>query len=425
MDQIPNDPAILATIPAIPPPPGVIPNFENPYSLAPIGRAVLGVTFPLMIIAIASRLYTRLWVTRSIGPDDYLSVAATASVIAYFGVTMSVLGNPLGPHMWNVPLSTVTPRYIRGVIVISDLYSASAMLLKTSLLVLYLRLFRTDRIMNVLIWTGIATIVVFYSVCIIATSIFCRSSQWPETTNPAEFLLLQAQSDCNGPQLNLASTQGVFSTVSDIYVLVLPIRLIWNLRLSQRRKIGICSILLVGLIATACSIGTMYTRFAQRNSIDFNWDSALNIILGGLELQVGVICNCMPISFIIFKRASSTSWTTIRRYWNLRYRRKDGSTTAIGSDEPKLPQSQDGVRMQLPKVPRATLTGLRTLLGGTRGKDATQSAELRTYSELNSINDDYHAQLKTANVTDSLQSQPQRSEVTIPHYPAQTVTAMS
>lgn len=81
--------------------------------------------------------------------------------------------------------------------------------------------------------------------------------------------------------------------------------------------------------------------------------------------------------------------------------------------------------MQLPKVPRATLTGLRTLLGGTRGKDATQSAELRTYSELNSINDDYHAQLKTANVTDSLQSQPQRSEVTIPHYPAQTVTAMS
>lgn len=172
------------------------------------------------------------------------------------------------------------------------------MLLKTSLLVLYLRLFRTDRIMNVLIWTGIATIVVFYSVCIIATSIFCRSSQWPETTNPAEFLLLQAQSDCNGPQLNLASTQGVFSTVSDIYVLVLPIRLIWNLRLSQRRKIGICSILLVGLMfvfsflftmipnltvvgsATACSIGTMYTRFAQRNSIDFNWDSALNIILG-------------------------------------------------------------------------------------------------------------------------------------------------
>ena len=70
MDQIPSDPSILATIPAIPPPPGVTPDFENPYSLAPVGRAVLGVTFPLMTIAIASRLYTRLWITRSVGPDD-------------------------------------------------------------------------------------------------------------------------------------------------------------------------------------------------------------------------------------------------------------------------------------------------------------------------------------------------------------------
>lgn len=172
------------------------------------------------------------------------------------------------------------------------------MLLKTSLLVLYLRLFRTDKMMNILVWAGIAIIVVFYSVCIITTSVFCRSSQWPEAVNPAEFLLLQSQSDCNGPQLNLTAGQGVFSTASDIYVLVLPIHLIWNLRLSQRRRVGICAIFLVGLMsvttftfqtiskltmifrATACSIATLYTRFAQRNSMDFNWDSTMNIMLG-------------------------------------------------------------------------------------------------------------------------------------------------
>lgn len=60
-----------------------------------------------------------------------------ASIIAYFAVTISgkntaypfrtllnacvVLGNPLGPHMWNVSLSTVTPQYIQ-VHVLCSLY---------------------------------------------------------------------------------------------------------------------------------------------------------------------------------------------------------------------------------------------------------------------------------------------------------------
>lgn len=141
----------------------------------------------------------------------------------------------------------------------------------------------------------------------------------------------------------------------------------------------------------------------------------------GLELQVGVICNCMPVSFVIFKRAASNSWTTIRRYLNMRHRRPGGSTTAVDSNEPKLLQISDEGRKQLPNVPRATLTGIRTLLRGTSGRNATQSTELRTYSELNSVNDEYHAQLKKAQGTDSLASQPQRSEDS----PAETAMAAS
>lgn len=124
----------------------------------------------------------------------------------------------------------------------------------------------------------------------------------------------------------------------------------------------------------------------------------------GLELQVGVICNCMPVSFVVFKRASSNFWATIRRYWGMRCGRPDGSAPAIDGNGPGLLRISDEARKQLPNVPRATLTGIKMLFRGTSGRNATQSTELRTYSELNSVNDEYHAQLKKAHGTDSLTS---------------------
>ncbi|KAI1455295.1 hypothetical protein F4805DRAFT_436287 [Annulohypoxylon moriforme] len=395
----------LDNYPAIPPPDGVIPNFVDPYSLTPPGRIVISVTLGLMVIAVVSRLYTRLWITRAFGADDYLCLAATASVIAYCGATFSILGNPLGPHQWDVPLSKITPKFIQGCIIVADLYSSSAMLLKTSLLVLYLRMFRIDKTANILIWIGIALIVCFYSACIIGTSYLCRQSQWPSNANPVEFLILQSESGCNHPQLNLAAGQGVFSTVSDIYVLVIPIKLIWGLRLPLRRRVGICSIFLVGLLATGCSIATLYSRFHQRYSIDFTFDSALNMILGGLELNVGVLCSCMPVGFIMYKRISTRSWTYIRQViLTRRFGSVESTVVGTGGDQ-KLPGSSDGLHDKLPKPPRATITGLRTFF---RGSDRTAKpqgvTEMSNYTELRSVDEEYHAQLKKAWATDSIPS---------------------
>lgn len=64
------DLSALDSVPAMMPPSGAIPNFENPYSLAPIGTIVIGVSLPLAIISVASRLYTRFCITHSIGADD-------------------------------------------------------------------------------------------------------------------------------------------------------------------------------------------------------------------------------------------------------------------------------------------------------------------------------------------------------------------
>lgn len=57
-------------IPAIPAPPGELPNFSNPYSVAPGHIIVMCIILPLMIGSLVARLYTRLHVTHTMGLDD-------------------------------------------------------------------------------------------------------------------------------------------------------------------------------------------------------------------------------------------------------------------------------------------------------------------------------------------------------------------
>lgn len=59
----------LSQIPAVPPPPGVVPNFTDPPSQAHIPQIVVYVTLPLMVFFLSLRLYTRLKNSK-LGVDD-------------------------------------------------------------------------------------------------------------------------------------------------------------------------------------------------------------------------------------------------------------------------------------------------------------------------------------------------------------------
>ena len=41
---------------------------------------------------------------------------------------------------------------------------------------------------------------------------------------------------------------GVFNVITDFYVLILPISMVWHLQLSSKRKIGVIAIFLTGLL---------------------------------------------------------------------------------------------------------------------------------------------------------------------------------
>lgn len=125
------------------------------------------------------------------------------------------------------------------------LYAASAFFVKLSLFLLYLRLFKLNRITTWLIYAGILVCGLFYSASIIFNSVNCM----PRPGEPDDSMtwLLRARK-CDMPSRQLAVVQGAFGTVSDIYLLVIPIHSVFQLHLPTARKVGVNSIFMIGIM---------------------------------------------------------------------------------------------------------------------------------------------------------------------------------
>ncbi|KAK4183647.1 hypothetical protein QBC35DRAFT_542631 [Podospora australis] len=380
-----KDPEILAQLPAMMPPPGEISNFDNPFSLAPIGRIVIYVSMPLMVIAVLLRYYARLFVTRTPGADDLLLAVGVLATLTYCIWAIILFGGPnFGPHQWNVRLVTVTRDYInRSSFMVPLLYNVSVICVKTSLLVLYLRLFRPSRLAKIMIWSGMVCIVVVYTFFFITKAIFCRPNQWPDGEDQFTFLMrvATAESKCYNPNLKFGIAEGVFSVVSDLYLMLIPILSVSSLHLPLKRKLGMCGIFLVGLIATGCSCATLKFRVEQTWSLDFAWLSGIIMMLGAVELSAGIICASIPVAFILFRRlGSSPVVSSIKSYLNGRFTwPKEKSTPRHSEMEvDELNMEAGKSNNPLPKPPRATLTGLRTFIGKVHGGDKTLTSTRQT-----------------------------------------------
>lgn len=83
----------LSKIPSQAPPPGVTPNFENPYSLAVLPRGFIYATLPPMVLFLGLRFYTRIKISRQVGIDD-CELALTCDLSGtntYTGIQIFVL----------------------------------------------------------------------------------------------------------------------------------------------------------------------------------------------------------------------------------------------------------------------------------------------------------------------------------------------
>lgn len=100
--NIPN----LSLIPALVPPPGIIPNFSDPYSLGPFFYVIGGILFAIMLLLVAVRAYMKFYILRKPFWDDCKSLFIINNTIGTLLTSASVtcgISTVSQPLIYSIP----------------------------------------------------------------------------------------------------------------------------------------------------------------------------------------------------------------------------------------------------------------------------------------------------------------------------------
>ncbi|MCJ1475671.1 hypothetical protein MMC13_004334 [Lambiella insularis] len=249
------------------------------------------------------RTYVRVWIKRVWILEDYLCCFAFLGLAVYSSLLTTVFSKRGGTHEWYLQMSEVMP--ILYYLNITQIwYGPAAACTKSAILVLYIRVFSPSR-RSKFYYTVLAMIVIicgFYFAITMAKSLQClpRARIWDKTV-PGNCVDLSV----------LLDASGLFNTLSDVCILLVPLKGVWNLQMSRKRKIGVYAIFTVGIVGPVFSIVGLTMRLKLATSMDQSYSQPLICIWATAELATGVMVICLPTLPGILHRHARRPSTTI------------------------------------------------------------------------------------------------------------------
>ncbi|KAL2278486.1 hypothetical protein FJTKL_14408 [Diaporthe vaccinii] len=310
-------------------------------------------------------------------------------MIAQMGIMFDMFGNA---HIQNVPLCEITVKTAMLGALQWILYQISALSAKTAILVLYRRIFSPVRLANILIVSSITFTVVFYVSMAIAfiVGVVPRSVDYvAQLPAPDAERALRLS-----PPLTAACS--VIGLIIDVYILVVPLFFIWDLNIPFKRKIGISAIFITGSTAVIFSlVGAIYRlQLAITKRGNDSWVSMPMFAMNVAEINIGIAASCMSVVFVLFKSSTEKTVLFVTKLWSSVTRRSQGGTKTPGGASSISPGPyQEICNKDLPKIPEAEVTGLRSFLrniGRTnpvRGHRGQSTVMLTDMSEVNDYDD--------------------------------------
>ncbi|KAG4434880.1 hypothetical protein IFR05_009640 [Cadophora sp. M221] len=254
-----------AIIGALPPLPGVIPNFKNPESQAYRVTISIATLFPLATIVLLLRLYTRIVIVRNVGIDD-----------------LTHLG--LGVHIWDVPFTTFSPYFLQLTMISGVFYGMSFMCVKLSILLLYLRLspYQSFRIM---VWIVVTTTVIYSFLGSFQFVFNCQpiAKNWDPTITKGKCI--------DVPRILMA--HGSVNVTTDVAMLVLPIALVRKLTIPMRQRVALAGLFMTGTLVCIVSCIRLKIILDMIRSPDFTWLAGSAVMWTVIEVYIGIICACI------------------------------------------------------------------------------------------------------------------------------------
>ena len=257
------------------------------------------------------RFLTRVWIVRKIHIDDWFILAAWLAAVG-FSVSICI-GTEYGLGLHSADIQAGSEVSLRKVeYAFSVLYNPALMLTKTSILAFFLTLARDNPLFR---WCNYLTLIVVNVAGLALTflSIFqCRPVS-------AGFLYPTPQNaDCTDI-VTLYLSSAPVNIITDLAILFLPMPTLTGMRLPRKQKIILVVTFSFFVFVTVVDIIRIaYLENAALNRIealgkangnsrvveqkDFPWYASLSFMWSAVEVNLGIVCACVPSLKPLFLR---------------------------------------------------------------------------------------------------------------------------
>ncbi|KUJ17169.1 uncharacterized protein LY89DRAFT_73041 [Mollisia scopiformis] len=312
-------------------------------------QGVAGLFLALSTIAIGLRCYTRTFIVKSFGLDDWSALIAWVFFVFFCTFAISGVHYGTGQHAVDLPPADI-PVGLKWWWACEPVYVLSNMCLKFSIGVMLLRI-TVARTHKIIIWTVVVVLEVYGAFYFFLFVLQCRPSAyfWTRYTG--------GKGTCIDPTITVDATY-VYSAVScwaDWTLAIIPVFIVWNLQMNIRTKVGLSFILAMAAVASVATIIRIPYVKDLANAADFLYATTDVAIWSTAETGIGI---------------AACSFATIRplfRNFFLRSRLLGGSSSRGNSKSNPWPSSGRPGYIRSESRGGQESFGLRTDIGKNQG----------------------------------------------------------
>ncbi|KAH7150284.1 hypothetical protein B0J13DRAFT_286399 [Dactylonectria estremocensis] len=266
----------------------------------------LGIISGVFVVA---RFSFKIWQQLEIGLDDWFTLITIFAGIPSSILTVhGTLANGLGRDIWTLTYPEIT-KFGMYFYVMAVLYFLHVTLLKLALLFFYLRIFPATPIRRTL-W-GTVIFNCLFGAAFVLTAIFqCK---------PISYFWTKWDGEHEGQCMDInaiAWSNSAISIALDIWMLAIPLSQLKALNLSWRKKLGVGIMFCVGAFVTVVSVLRLRSLITfGSHSQNPTWEYVEVSMWSTIEINIGIICTCMPTIRLILVRVFPKLMGTTQRYY--------------------------------------------------------------------------------------------------------------
>ena len=136
---------------------------------------------------------------------------------------------------------------------------------------------------------------------------------------------------------------GWINITTDVALMVLPMPVLWSLNMPWQKKAGVVIVFATGAAVVGVSVARQLVLYKSLNGLDKDttWSAVLTHILFTLELNIAIICGCLPTMQPLFRRFGVPS--VIRSvFTSVRQSVRSGSRTRTRTESDSKAQGSTG-----------------------------------------------------------------------------------